>query len=211
MLNVQHITRDVIVIGASAGGVEALIRLFQGLTSEFQGVMAAVIHRSPAYNLHLAKVLGRNVELPIIEPIHGMTLKPGTIYLAPRDHHMVFTKNHVELNRGPKVHFTRPAVDPLFTSAAEAFGTRVVGVLLTGGGDDGVSGFITIKARQGLAIIQDPLEAKMPTMPLNALTRDHVDLVLPLAEIPGVLERLARGEAIETSASFTRAPQRSVG
>jgi two-component system chemotaxis response regulator CheB len=84
-------------------------------------------------------------------------------------------------------------------------------VLLTGGGDDGVSGFISIKARQGLAIVQDPREAKMPTMPLNALTRDHVDLVLPLSEIPPTLERLARGEAVETSASFTATPQRSMG
>jgi two-component system chemotaxis response regulator CheB len=211
MLNVQHIKRDVIVIGASAGGVEALIRLFQGFTANFQGIVATVIHRSPAYNLHLGKVLGRNVALPLIEPTHETELKPGTIYLAPRDHHMFFTKGHVELNRGPKIHFTRPAVDPLFVSAGELFGTRVVGVLLTGGGDDGVSGFISIKARQGLAIVQDPREAKMPTMPLNALTRDHVDLVLPLSEIPPTLERLARGEAVETSASFTATPQRSMG
>ena len=87
MLNVQHIKRDVIVIGASAGGVEALIRLFQGFTADFQGIVATVIHRSPAYNSHLAKVLSRNVALPLIEPTHGTALKPGTIYLAPRDHH----------------------------------------------------------------------------------------------------------------------------
>jgi two-component system chemotaxis response regulator CheB len=196
MINAGHIKRNVIVIGASAGGVEALSRLFRGLPEDFPGVIAAVIHRSPIYNSHLAEVLGRNVNLPILEPRDKTSVKPGTIYLGPRDHHMVFVNGHIEVNRGPKEHFTRPACDPLFHSASKKYGPRVVGVLLTGGGDDGVSGFISIKAHKGLALIQDPKEALVPTMPLNALSRDHVDLVLPLSRLPAILTKLAQGEPI---------------
>ena len=193
MINSERIPRDVIVIGASAGGVEALIQLFSALPAKLPAVIAVVIHRSPLYNLHLSKVLGRHAALPVREPELKESLTTGTIYLAPRDHHMLLKGKQIELNRGPKEHFTRPAVDPLFTSVAEEYGPRVIGVLLTGAGDDGVAGLIAIKLRGGLAIVQEPRDAKMPMMPINALRYDHVDLVLPLTTIPRALAQLVHG------------------
>lgn len=198
MLNAERIRRDVVVLGASAGGIEAFIELFSALSAGFPALIAVVLHRSPLYNLNLAKVVGRRSVLPVIEPESGTTPKPGTIYLAPRDHHMLFEQGRLVLNRGPKMHFTRPAIDPLFASAAETYGPRVVGILLSGGGDDGVAGLIAIKKAHGLVLIQDPQEAKNPSMPSSALLRDHVDLVLSLARIPRTLLLLAQGEAVET-------------
>ncbi|WP_447983022.1 chemotaxis protein CheB [Nitrospira sp. Nam74] len=196
MINADRIPRDIIVIGASAGGVEALIGIFAGLPAALPAVVAAVIHRSPIYNLHLGPVLGRRATMTVREPEDGEAITAGTIYLAPRDHHMVFTDKHIELNRGPKEHFTRPAIDPLFISAARHYGERVVGLLLSGGGDDGVAGLISIKHGQGVSIVQDPHEAKMPAMPMNALRYDHVDLVVPLSKIPAMLVNLVQGHPV---------------
>jgi len=99
--------------------------------------------------------------------------------------------------RGPKEHFTRPAIDPLFRSAAATFGARVAGVLLTGGGRDGANGLITIKKAGGLSLVQDPDEADAPAMPMNALAQDDVDAVFCLREIPPVIERLMKGEPVD--------------
>ena len=200
MINSEGIPRDVIVIGTSAGGVEALIQLFSSLPAGLSVRIAVVIHRSPLQSLHLMQVLGRCSTMPVREPEPYETMIPGTIYLAPRDHHMLVNGKQFELNRGPKEHFTRPAVDPLFTSAAAAYGSRVIGVLLTGAGDDGVAGLIAIKQHGGLGLIQDPRDAKIPAMPLNALRYDHVDLVRPLATIPIALAMLAQGRPVESRA-----------
>ncbi len=197
MINAERIPRDVIVIGASAGGVEALIYLFSTLPAQLPAIIAVVTHRSPMYNLHLSTVLGRHATMPVLEPETNDSLKAGTIYLAPRDHHMLLKGKHIELNRGPKEHFTRPAVDRLFVSAAEQYGPRVIGVLLTGAGDDGVAGLIAIKHHGGLSLVQDPRDAKMPMMPMNALRYDHVDLVLPLSRTAVELAKLVQGHAVE--------------
>lgn len=198
MINSEGIPRDVIVIGASAGGVEALMRLFSSLSADLPVRIAVVIHRSPLQSFHLRQVLGRRSTMPVREPEPHETMMPGTIYLAPRDHHMLVNGHHIELNRGPKEHFTRPAVDPLFTSVAETYGPSVIGVLLTGAGDDGVAGLIAIKHYGGLGLIQDPSDAKVPSMPLNALRYDHVDLALPLAAMPTVLATLAEGQPLKS-------------
>ncbi|HKN87681.1 MAG TPA: chemotaxis protein CheB, partial [Nitrospiraceae bacterium] len=181
MINSENIPRDLIVIGASAGGVEALTELFSSLPIDLPASIAVVIHRSPLYSLHLRQVLGRRSTLPVREPHPHEIMAPGTIYLAPRDHHMVVNGKQLTLNRGPKEHFTRPAVDPLFASAAASYGPRVTGVLLTGAGEDGVAGLIAIKQHGGLGLVQDPKDAKIRSMPLNALRYDHVDLALPLS------------------------------
>ena len=200
MTHPERIPRDVIVIGASAGGVEALIDLFGGMPRKLPAIIAVVIHRSPIYNLHLSTVLGRHATMPVREPEPNETLAEGTIYLAPRDHHMLLKDKQIELNRGPKEHFTRPAVDPLFVSVARQYGRRVIGVLLTGSGDDGVAGLIAIKHQGGLALVQDPSDAKMPMMPMNALRYDHVDLVIPLTAIPAALEKLVEGHPVSSFA-----------
>lgn len=192
----SSIKRDVVVIGASAGGVEALISLFKDLPADLPAAVAVVLHRHPLFNIHLAKVLGRGATLPLVEVREDGPFQQGTIYIAPSDAHLLLTQNGVKPDRGPKEHFTRPAVDPLFRTAAEVFGQRTVGVLLTGGGDDGTRGLINIKAADGISIIQNPDEARASSMPRNALLYDHVDLVLPLQDMAQAIVALAHGTSI---------------
>jgi two-component system chemotaxis response regulator CheB len=125
-----------------------------------------------------------------------MTLKPGTIYLAPADHHLLFQRGSVIVRRGPREHSTRPSIDPLFRSAAESYGQRVVGLLLTGCGEDGVSGLISITKGGGLTLAQDPDEAYMPYMPLNAIRYDEVAGIVSLDDTASVLASLAGGDRV---------------
>jgi two-component system chemotaxis response regulator CheB len=114
---------------------------------------------------------------------------------------MLFHHDLIELSHGPKEHFTRPAIDPLFVSAASSFGVRVVGLLLTGGGADGVRGLVCVKSHRGLSLIQDPGEAVNPSMPMRALRDDHVDMIRSLEDIPALLHDLASGRSIERRSS----------
>jgi two-component system chemotaxis response regulator CheB len=193
----RRIVRDIAVVGASAGGVQALRHLFHELPADHRGVVAAVLHRSPTFSATvLADLMTRVAALPLVEPTARVPVCPGTIYLAPRDHHLVFEDGHIGPTRGPREHFTRPSIDPLFRSAAAIYGSRVVGVILTGGGNDGIAGLITIAGRGGVSLVQEPGDADIPTLPRNALLYDHAHHVLPLAKIPDALARLARGESL---------------
>lgn len=189
----------VVLIGASAGGIEALLELFRGIPSDFPAIVGVVLHRSPSKDSRLIEVLQRAAKLPIVEPDGIVPTEPGVIYLAPRDRHLLMRSGSIEAIRGPKENFTRPAVDTLFRSAAEAYGRRVVGVVLSGWGSDGVAGLVAIKQARGISIVQRPDEAPAPGMPLNALRRHHVDWVLPVAMMPAVLVRLARGGEVEAT------------
>jgi two-component system chemotaxis response regulator CheB len=195
-LNWQGVKRDVIVIGASAGGVEALGRLFSMLPRDLPAIIGCVMHRGMIPS-QLASVLGRQSSLPIREPPSGEAVQRGVIYLAPPDQHLLFTPHGVEVSRGPREHSTRPAVDPLFRSAAATYGDRVVGLLLTGAGQDGMRGMIAIAQSQGLTLVQDPEDAYMPHMPLSAIQGDHVQGSFPLDGLPGVLATLAEGGAVD--------------
>jgi two-component system chemotaxis response regulator CheB len=190
--------RDVIVIGASAGGVQALLQLLGRLPSDLQAIIGIVLHRAPYYQTQLPFVLGRHCALRVREPSDGEPLEYGCVYVAPRDQHLLFKDGRAHLNRGPREHLTRPAVDPLFRSAAAEFGPRVVGVLLTGYGSDGTPGLIAIKAAGGLSLVQDPHEALHPTMPRRAIAGDDVDAVLPLNGIADALVALASGREIQS-------------
>lgn len=186
--------RNVIVIGASAGGVRALQYLCANLPSDLPAIVGVVIHRSPWWNSNIATIYGRSHgAIRVREPLAGDALEEGTAYFAPADHHMLFKRDVVDLTRGPKLHFTRPAADALFVSAATAFGERVVGVVLTGGGFDGAQGLIAIKAFGGVSIVQDPKEAVVSSMPVNGIRLDSVDHVTPLAELPTLLWDLTTG------------------
>jgi len=202
-LNAECVKRDVIVIGASAGGVMALRNLFASLPARLPAVVGVVLHRGPGPS-ELVDVLGRRSSLPVIEPEEAMALKQGTIYLAPPDHHLLFEPRRLAVQRGPKEHSTRPAIDPLFRSAAARYGPRVVGILLTGCGEDGVSGLIAISSAAGLTLAQDPDEADMPYMPLNALRQDDVDGVFRLGELAKAVGALANGWEISASRSTGR-------
>ena len=194
MINGGRIPRDFIGVGASAGGVEALIGLIGALPADLPGTVVVVIHRSPLFEGCLPTVLGRRARIQVLEAEHGARVERGRVYIAPRDHHLVVEGDRFLLDRGPKQHFTRPAIDPLFRTAAHVYGARVTGVILSGNGGDGVSGLIAIKAAKGISLVQDPGEAAYPSMPRSALRYDDVDAILPLARIPEVLLQLCRGE-----------------
>lgn len=209
VLNRERLSRDIIVVGASAGGVEAILQLLERLPPGLPAVVAIVLHRSRYQETRLPWVLERRAHLPVIEPEDGTPATPGTIYVAPRDLHMVFEGDAIRLSQGPREHRTRPAIDPLFRSAAARYGPRVAGVLLSGMGADGVPGLIDIKAAGGLSIVQDPREAMHPTMPRNAIADDDVDAVLPLHEIASVLVTIAEGGSVgerEPPAAAHRTP-----
>ena len=197
VINSERVRCDVVVIGASAGGVTALRELFGKLPSDLEAAIAVVLHRSPVAETPLAPVLGWRSSLPVMEAVDAMPFQRGNIYVAPRDQHLRIDGATLRLSRGPKEHHTRPAIDPLFRSAATSMGTRVVGVLLSGTGDDGVSGLISITAAGGVTLVQDPSEAAYPQMPRSAILKDRVQGALAVADIADVLMQLARGDVVE--------------
>jgi two-component system, chemotaxis family, protein-glutamate methylesterase/glutaminase len=182
--------RDIVVIGSSAGGVEALRRFCRGLSEDFPASVFIAQHLSPSARSALPQILDKAGPLPAATPEEGETVRPGRIYVAAPDRHMLLKDGRILMRRGPLENRTRPAADALFRSAAVAYGSRVIGVVLTGLLDDGTEGLIAIKKAGGLSVIQDPDDAEWPSMPRMAMERDHVDHCLPLAGIPALLGRL---------------------
>jgi two-component system, chemotaxis family, protein-glutamate methylesterase/glutaminase len=197
MINTERITRDVIVIGGSAGSILPIMSVLAALPGDLPAVLGVVVHRSPFYETKLPTVLGRRSALRVIEPEDCTPLEEGVVHVAPRDRHLLFAQDVARVDRGPKQHRTRPAVDPLFLSAAESFGPRVVGVLLSGMGADGVQGFVAIKAAGGITLVQSPDDAQFPFMPLRALKEDDVNAALPIDAMAATLVALASGELVE--------------
>lgn len=190
--------RDIIVIGASAGGIEALKELVAALPKDFAASLFIVQHIAPQSPGVLPDILTRYGNLYAANARNGEPIEKGRIYVAPADHHLlVEATGYARVTRGPKENRFRPAVDPLFRSAAHAFGWRVIGVILTGGLDDGAAGLAAIKERGGAAIVQNPAEALAPSMPLNALAHVSVDYCVPLAAIAPLLLRLIDEEVVE--------------
>ena len=195
------INKDIIVIGASAGGIEALRLLARALPKDLEAAIFIVVHMSPDGPGILHEILAREGALPAVGARDWEDIQMGTIYVAPPDRHLVLDPSgYTRLTKGPKENRFRPAVDPLFRSAARAFGPRVTGVVLTGGLDDGTAGLLAIKQRGGLAVVQDPDDALVPSMPLNAKRHVAVDYSLPLVEIAPLLVRLSAESAEEEGA-----------
>lgn len=182
---------SVIVIGASAGGVQAILELAPTLAANFPAPILVVQHigAHPSQLWQLVQARGPNAA---VVGRDGMAPQPGTIYFAPPDHHMLLEGGLIRLWRGPKEHHTRPAINPLFRSAALDCGPRVIGVVLTGRLDDGSAGLRAIKDCGGTAVVQDPLDAHTPDMPRNALAHVKADYVVPLAALGPLLYELAR-------------------
>ncbi|HET8540897.1 MAG TPA: chemotaxis protein CheB [Anaeromyxobacter sp.] len=187
--------RDIVVVGASAGGVDLLLDLAGELPSDFPAAVFVVIHTAPGFVSSLPELLSGRGPLRATHPVHGAEIAPGRIYVAPADNHMLVRQGYVEVVRGPRENGHRPAVDPLFRSASWAYGSRVIGVVLSGYLDCGTAGMMSVKARGGLAVVQDPSTAVAPGMPRSALERVEVDHVVKPAELPGLLMRLTRQEA----------------
>lgn len=184
--------RDIIVIGASTGGVEALCRLVSQLPADLPAAVFVVLHISPNAPSLLGKILDRAGPLHAAAAQEGEPIRHSRIYVAPPDYHLMVANGHVQLARGPKENRSRPAVDPLFRSAAEAYGARVVGVILTGFLDDGTAGLMAIKRSGGTAVVQDPDDAMYPQMPRSAIQNVEVDHVVGLEDMGELLERLTR-------------------
>src|SRR5687768_9980752 len=170
-------TRNIIVIGASAGGFDALKTLVSGLPPDLEASIFIVWHMAPDIRGVMPQVLNRINGIYAAHAYDNEAIKPNRIYVAPPDRHLLVEKDRVRVTRGPKENRFRPAVDPLFRSAAYAHKQQVIGVVLSGALDDGTAGLWTVKHCGGLAIVQEPLDAEVPSMPENALREvaaDHV-------------------------------------
>jgi two-component system, chemotaxis family, protein-glutamate methylesterase/glutaminase len=184
--------RDFIVMGASAGGLTALNRITKQLPDNLNAAVFIVWHVSPYSTSLLPDILSRSGKLEAKHPADGESIQKGKIYVAPPDRHLLLEAGRIRLAKGPKENRFRPAVDPLFRSAAYAYGARVVGVVLTGALDDGTAGLWAIKDRGGIAVVQDPAEAEQPSMPSSALNNVQIDYCLPISEIPPLLVTLTQ-------------------
>lgn len=191
-------TRNIIVVGASAGGFEALKTLVGKLPRDFNASIFVVWHMSPDIRGVLPQVLNRAETIHAAHAYDNEPILPNRIYVAPPDHHLLVESGRVRVTRGPKENRFRPAVDPLFRSAAYAYNNQVIGVVLSGALDDGTAGLWTIKHRGGLAIVQNPLDAEVPSMPENALREVAVDHSVSIAEMADLLVRLSTEEIAES-------------
>jgi two-component system chemotaxis response regulator CheB len=187
--------RNIIVVAASAGGLEALCELAENLPKDLEASIFVVMHIGSESKL--AEILSRCGNLPAIPAEHEKAYQNGCIYVAPPNCHLSIKDHVTVLTRGPRENGHRPAADVLFRSAAREHRSKVIGVVLSGGRDDGSAGLFAIKARGGVAIVQDPGEAMTPNMPQNAMNMVDIDFCLPVRQIADVLVQLAAGNATD--------------
>ncbi|MGE5540490.1 MAG: chemotaxis protein CheB [Gemmatimonas sp.] len=185
-------TFNVVVIAASAGGLDALEQIVAEIPRGFPAAVMVVLHTTPAAGSAVPEILNGVGRLPAGLAEDGERLSPGRIYVAPPDRHMIVDGDKIRLALTPKEHFMRPAADPLFRSAARSFGRRAIGIVLSGSGRDGAEGLAAIKAAGGTTIVQDPKDAPFSSMPLSALAVRLPDHCLPSRYIASLVERLVR-------------------
>jgi len=184
--------QDIVVIGTSAGGVVALLELMKSLPKDFGASIFIVQHIPPYSHSNLPAILNRESPIPAAHAIDGEPIQKRKIYIAPPDHHLLIEDDRILVKKGPKENRFRPSIDALFRSAAYVYGSRVVGVILSGLLDDGTSGLWTVKRLGGTCIIQEPEEAAFPSMPKSVLEYVDVDHILPIQKIGPLLHRLTK-------------------
>jgi two-component system chemotaxis response regulator CheB len=194
----------VVVVGASAGGVEALTTLVRDLPQDLDAAVCVVLHLPAGAESRLAEILSRAGPLPATQARGGEVLERGRIVVAPPGCHLVIADGHAEVTRGPHENGLRPSIDVLFRSAAVAFGPRTVAVILSGSRDDGVAGASAIGARGGCVFVQDPDDALFGALPAHTVVRDHPDRVLPLAELAPAVAAAVERLSEEVSMSENR-------
>ena len=207
MTNIAALRRriDAIVIGASAGGVEALSILLPVLPADLRVSLFIVVHLPRERPSLLAEIFTRKCAVRVREAEDKMRVEPGTVYFAPPDYHLLLDKGpQLALSIDELVHFSRPSIDVLFESAADIYAERLMGIILTGANDDGTAGLAAIHGAGGVTIVQEPESAQVPVMALSALKRTPADFVLPLAEIAVLLHELLRAESVAIEASRPR-------
>jgi two-component system, chemotaxis family, protein-glutamate methylesterase/glutaminase len=195
--------RDVIAVGASAGGIEALRAFVAGLPADYPGAVLVVLHMPRDAPSALPGILDRSGPLPAATAVDGEPLLPGRIYVAPNDHHLLVLDEHIRLTREPAENGHRPAVDALFRSVARVFGPRAVGVVLSGSQDDGAAGLTSIVRQGGLAVVQDPADALYPWMPYAALAQIRADHVGPAAGLGSLIAMITAADLPGTPPAAT--------
>ena len=193
--NRQPTTRreaQLIVVGCSLGGMNALQTILRGLPKEFCMPIVVAQHRHRRSNEHLPEFFRRTTHLNVVDADDKQWIKPSTIYLAPADYHLLVEKGELSLSVDDAVRFSRPSIDVLFESAADAYGASLVGLVLTGANEDGANGVKRIKQRGGLVVAQDPKTAEAPAMPQAAIDTGVVDRILPLDQIASFLVELCQ-------------------
>jgi two-component system chemotaxis response regulator CheB len=188
--------RDLIVIGASSGGIDALTRVVATLPSGFPAALCVVFHVSPRHRSVLPEILSRAGPLLAVHPADCELIRPAHIYVAPPDLHMTVAPDGIiRLTRGARENNHRPAVDPLFRSAARYYGKRVIGVVLTGALYDGVAGLLAIRQAGGVAVVQDPSDAFLAAMPMHASQIAGADHIVPISEMSALLQKIVHQPA----------------
>jgi two-component system, chemotaxis family, protein-glutamate methylesterase/glutaminase len=190
-MNMNNKGHNIIVVGTSAGGLEALSKLVAPLPKDFPAALLVVQHMSADTTGEvLVEALAKSGELGCKHAENGEKIRYGRIYVAPSDHHMLISKGKILISKGARENRSRPGIDPLFRSAAVAFGSKLIGVILTGYLDDGTIGLKAIKRCGGICIVQDPKDAKYPDMPQNALNNVDIDYCLPMSKMGEYLTKL---------------------
>jgi two-component system chemotaxis response regulator CheB len=200
--------RDIVVIGASAGGLEAIRQILGAMPSDLEAAILIVLHTAEHARSLLPRILERASKLPASHPEDGEQIERGRVYIAPPGFHMIVDGGHFRILQGPRENLHRPAIDPLFRSAAAAYGRRVIGVILTGMLDDGTAGLMAVSAAGGEAIVQDPESALYGAMPRSALENVSKARSAPLGEIPAMLLQLIQAPL---PAGLSRPRQAPVG
>ncbi len=185
---------DVVAVGASAGGLHSLQEMLKPLPPEFPCSILVVQHLAPTHKSHLSELMGHITALRVKQAEHGEVLLPGVIYTAPPDEHLLVGPGKVQLAHTQLVHFLRPSIDLLFESVAGMYGSRAVGIVLSGSLKDGASGIQTMKLAGGTTFCEDPAAAQFRSMPAAAVATGYVDYVLPLVELGPALAKLCLGE-----------------
>ena len=183
---------ELVVIGCSMGGMRALQEIFEFLPEDFPLPLVIVQHRYRTSNESLPAFFRRHSKLNVVDADDKQWIHPGTVYLAPADYHLFVERGELSLSVDARVEYSRPSIDVLFESAANAYGSSVIGVVLTGANADGARGAAAIKKRGGFVIVQDPKTAETPAMPEAAIAATRVDRILPLERIGPFLVELCR-------------------
>ena len=187
---------EAVVIGGSAGGVDALVTLLPALPAGYRLPVICILHMPADRESRLAELFDERLPMPVREAADKEEIVPGTVYFAGPGYHLSVERDRTfSLSCEPPVHFARPAIDVLMESGADAYGAGLVGILLTGANHDGADGMAHIRARGGFTVVQDPADAQVATMPAAAIERSHPNLILPLARIHALLPMLEMNES----------------
>src|SRR5262245_7512145 len=186
--------RNIVVLGGSSGSFEVFKTIANGLPADLDASIFIVWHMSPDIPGILSQVLTRVGPIEARQAKDREPIRMGRIYVARPDHHLVIDDSHLRVARGPKENRFRPAIDPLFRSAAYTYGPRVIGVITSGALDDGTSGLWAIKQRGGITIVQDPADAEIASMPESAIQEVDVDYIVPASKIAGLITRIVKQE-----------------